>query len=247
MRGARVWLSSVVDAAAAAVGFLTVLPVPEERATRGRAHATAVFPWVGLALGALGLLVRAAPLDPIVAAALAVAALALATGGLHWDGWADVLDATGTPGLPRSRRIEILEDPRVGAHAALGVALLVVVRVVALVRTPAWALLMGAVFGRWVMVVTLRWAPTVRKDGAGARLAGSARPVVAALAPIALGAATAAWGGPGRQLVVAIAVGAVVAAVAVAFVVQRLGGMNGDGHGAVGLLAESAVWAAAIR
>jgi cobalamin synthase len=47
--------------------------------------------------------------------------------------------------------------------------------------------------------------------------------------------------------VVAIAVGAVVAAVAAAFVVRRLGGMNGDGHGAVGLLAESAVWAAAIR
>jgi adenosylcobinamide-GDP ribazoletransferase len=235
-----------VDAAAAAVGFLTVLPVPEERATRGHAHATAVFPWVGLALGALALLVRAAPLDPIVAAALAVAALAFATGGLHWDGWADVLDAMGTPGLPRSRRVEILEDPRIGAHAALGVALLVLVRVVALARTPAWAVLMGAVLGRSVMVVTLRWAPTLRKDGAGARLAGRARPFVAALAPIALAAATAVWGGSGRELAVAIGVGGVVAAVAAAFVVRRLGGMNGDGHGAVGLLAESAVWAAAI-
>jgi len=235
------------EAPAAAVGFLTVMPVPEPWAERGTSHATTCFPWVGVPLGALVLFVSRAPADATVGATLAVAALALATGGLHWDGWADVMDAAITPGLTRSRRLEILEDPRVGAHAAVGVALLVVLRVAALTAVPAWGVLAGAVLGRWTMVATLRWAPALKSHGAGARLAPQARPVAAALAPIALVAATLALGVPPSRVAWAIGVGAAVGLLFSAFVVARLGGMNGDGHGATGLLVESAVWAAAAE
>jgi adenosylcobinamide-GDP ribazoletransferase len=232
----------LADAAAAAIGFLTVLSVPEDRAARGRSRATLFFPWVGLGLGALALALLRTPLDTTLSAVLAVAVLALATGGLHWDGWADVVDATVTPGVSRERRIEILRDPHVGAHAALGVALLALVRVLGLARAPAWAILLGPVLGRWSMVATLRWAPPLGDHGAGATLRPDARPVGAALAPAVLIAAFSWLGVPPAHVGVALAIGALAALVVAAFVVRRLGGMNGDAHGAVGLLVESLVW-----
>lgn len=236
-----------VDALAAAVGFLTAVPVPEWRATRGRPFATIWFGWVGAGLAAAAALTMALPVRREVAATLAVALLAVLTGGLHWDGWADTLDAVWTPGFGRVRRVEILRDPRVGAHGALGVALLVLLRVLALASAPAWGVLVGSALGRWVMVATLRWAPTLRPEGSAARLAAEARPGLAAcaLAPI-LGLTL--WLGSGLVgLASVVAAALALASLASAFLVARLGGMNGDGHGAVGLLAESVVWLVAAE
>lgn len=232
---------------AAAAGFLTVLPVPERWAEQGRPWATVFFPLVGLVLGGGVLLVRQASQDPTLAGVLGVTALALATGGLHWDAWADVLDATLTPGLPRSRRLEILSDARVGAHATVGVALLVLLRAHCLGHAPGWAVLAGLVFGRWVVVATLRWTPPLREHGSGAALASDARPIGALLVPVALGSALVALGVPVRHLALAVGAGSLVAVLATGFVLRRLSGMNGDGHGAVGLLAETAVWTAALE
>ncbi|MDZ7778473.1 MAG: adenosylcobinamide-GDP ribazoletransferase [Gemmatimonadota bacterium] len=231
----------------AALGFLTILPVPEREAERGSATATIFFPWIGLGLGALAALVARMPVDPLVAGSLALATHFFVTGGLHWDGWADVLDATLGPALSREKRVSILADPRIGAHAAVGVALLAVLAVSALARAPFWGIVLGAVTGRWVMVASLRWAPALRSSGAAAGLRAHARPVgagvgLAAVVALCLVRAVA----PG-SLAVAFGVGVVVAAAFATFLVRRLGGMNGDAHGAVGLLAETVVWLVAAE
>lgn len=231
----------------AAVGFLTVLPVPERWAERGRTSATAFFPFMGVVLGlAVGGITRM-PLDPLVASMLAVAFLAVVTGGLHWDGWADVVDATLTPAVNRERRVQILADAPVGAHAALGVALLALASVSALARAPFWAIVLGATLGRWVMVATLRWAPSLRAAGAGARMRGDARPFGAALGLVLLIAILFTGGVKASSVLVASTFGVVIALLFTTFLVRRLGGVNGDCHGAVGLLTEVVVWLTAAE
>lgn len=232
----------VMDDGWAAIGFLTVLPVPEQRAEHGRGHATAYFPLVGIALGLGAAGISRTPMDPFIAAILAVAFLFVVTGGLHWDAWADVLDATVTPGLSREKRLEILGDPRAGAHAAVGVALLALASVAALGHAPIWGVVLGATLGRWVMVATLRWAPSLRDTGAGARMRGEARPFWGALGPALLIAVLLTRGVAPTALLVTVACGAVTAVLFSFFLVSRLRGMNGDAHGAVGLLTEVVVW-----
>ncbi len=229
----------------AAVGFLTVLPVPERAAARGHAAATAFFPWVGLLLAGAALAARSVPDDPVLAGALAVALLAVVTGGLHWDGWADLLDAVVPPVGDGARRAHILRDPRVGAHAAFGVALLVLVQVVALGRSPAWAVLAGPILGRWAMVASLRLAPPLDGGGTGARVRATARPVAAAAGPLLVGAVLAATGAPWGALVASAGAALVAGGLLGLVAVRRLGGLNGDGAGAIGLLVESVLWVVA--
>jgi adenosylcobinamide-GDP ribazoletransferase len=236
-------------AACAAVGFLTLLPVPERQAAQGRDYATAVFPLVGAVLGGGAALLLALPLQPAVAATLTVAAMALLTGGLHWDAWADVLDAALAPvGADRARRIAILDDSRVGAHAAWGTAIVVLMQVLALASAPWWAVCWGAATGRWAMVISLRWSPPLRSGGVGARLRGEARPGAATLVLLLVGAVlvTSGEAPPGSIAATLLIAGGAGAALARALA-RRLGGLNGDGHGAVGLLVETGVWLAAAE
>jgi len=232
----------------AAVGFLTVISVPEQRAEHGLGGATLFFPVVGVALGICAALIAQVPLSPSLAALLAVAFMWAITGGLHWDGWADVLDAAVTPAMDPERRLGILSDPRVGAHAAVGVALLALACTSALMRAPFWGVVLGSAMGRWVMVATLRWAPALRSDGAAATLRDGARPAGGATILLALVLGLATRGNmalPG--ILIVLGTGAATATLFALFLVRRLGGMNGDAHGAVGLLTEVVVWAAAAE
>lgn len=240
---ARGWLGGFFSA----LGFLTVLPIPETLAARARGATTVFFPWVGLLLGLSAAAVVSLPGDPRLGAVLAVALLFAVTGGLHWDGWADVLDAAVTPGLPREKRIAILGDPRVGAHAVVGVGLLLMLAVWGLARAPLWGVVLGSALGRWVMVATLRWAPPLRSEGAGARMRAEARPLLAAIGVIAPAATGVMLGGVGVGVVLAMVCGLGMAALSATALVHRLGGLNGDGHGAVGLLTEIATWAASAE
>lgn len=241
--GMRGWLGGVFSA----LGFLTVLPVPEALAARGRGAATVFFPWVGLLLGLVAAAIVRLPGDAHLGAVLALSLLFVVTGGLHWDAWADVLDAAVPPGLPVERRISILGDPRVGAHAVVGVGLLLLLAVWGLARAPFWGIVLGSVLGRWVMVATLRWARPLRSEGAGARMRGEARPLLAAVGVLAPVGAGMALGSVGAGVILALVCGLGVAALSTTAFVCRLGGLNGDGHGAVGLLTEITAWAASAE
>lgn len=233
---------------AAATRFLTVIPVGrtgEARVGPGDPGvepdlqwAAAFFPLVGLLVGAPVALVLASPLPPLVAAGVALAAWIAITGGLHEDGWMDVMDAAFAP-VERARRLEILKDPRVGAHGVSGGGALLLVRFGALAVASPVAVLVAPVVGRWAMAVSLAG---VRPAGAGGLAAAfSAHPraggasLVGATVLVALGF----WAG---WAPVAGAVGAAMLAAFPGgwFLARRFGGLTGDGHGAVGHLAEVA-------
>ncbi|HJR01055.1 MAG TPA: adenosylcobinamide-GDP ribazoletransferase, partial [Methylomirabilota bacterium] len=118
-----------------ALRFLTVIPVPgpESAGPSALGRAAWWFPVVGLILGgalALAALVVDALFPPLVAAALLLAGWKVATGGIHLDGLADVLD--GLAGRDAAHRLAIMRDSRIGVFGATGLVLLCLLAVAAL-------------------------------------------------------------------------------------------------------------------
>lgn len=224
----------------AALRFLTAVPIPGRRggAREDDVWAAAFFPLVGLLIGLPLALVLSAPLPPLPRAAVVLALWVGLTGGLHEDGWMDVLDGAFAP-AERARRLEILRDPRVGAHGLTGGVVLLLLRFGALAAVPPAAVVTAPVLGRWAMAISLAAVPSARTSGLGAAFSRHPRPWAASAVAVAVLAPLAAWAGWGRVLA-AVVLSGLLAAGWAAFLVGRFGGLSGDGHGAVGLLAETA-------
>jgi adenosylcobinamide-GDP ribazoletransferase len=108
----------------AAVAFLTRLrvPIPSSAFTGAAAYGL-----VGAAIGAAGalLLLALGGRLPLAAGGIAVAVLALVSGGLHLDGLADTADALAAPNPEAASRAR--QDPRIGAAGAAALTVAVVV------------------------------------------------------------------------------------------------------------------------
>lgn len=112
------------------LSFLTILPFPcplagdqaQDRMVKGLAW----FPLVGALIGAAGggiawLAWRG--FGQAIGAWVALAAMALLTGGLHLDGFADTMDGLGA-WKDREKRLEVMRDSRIGATGAAGLVFL---------------------------------------------------------------------------------------------------------------------------
>jgi adenosylcobinamide-GDP ribazoletransferase len=226
---------------AAAVRFLTVIPIPfgrpESQEAVGRSQA--YFPLVGLGLG-LALVGVDQGLERVLADALrawlVVLALAALSGGMHLDGLADSADGLlGAQGRTSEERLAIMRDARVGAYGALALIAVLFLKWSALVSLShdlrAEALLLAPCLGRAAIVANARVFPYARPAGLGLAVhRGTGRARLAVAGAVALGASGAllGWGG----LVVAVTV-VVTALVVGAWASRRLGGVTGDVHGAL--------------
>lgn len=141
-----------------ALSFLTVLgPAPAPRPTlKETGESSWAFPIVGALLGAALLTGHAALLRlfPAPVAAILIVALWIGlTGALHLDGWADCCDALMVAAPPEKRRL-ILKDSRLGSFGAVGLLMLVLLKITAIASagTPALALFTAPVTGRAALV-----------------------------------------------------------------------------------------------
>lgn len=122
-------------APAAALSFLTRLPVPRSAEVSGSdlAAAAVLFPVVGAAIGAfvggIATLLEG-PTAPLVAATLAVGLELVLTGALHVDGLADCAD--GLAGRDAARRLEIMRDHSLGTYGAATLTIVLLAKVSAL-------------------------------------------------------------------------------------------------------------------
>ena len=227
-----------------ATAFLTRIPVPpctfaDETAF---ARSPAFFGWVGW-LVALALWAGAQTCSitsPRLAALGVLAVWVWITGGLHLDGLADTADGLGGARGSASRALEIMRDSRIGAHGAVALFFLLVLKWTALEACLArgtWLWLAAPVAARLLCTLQLAWFPYGREHGLGSGLneqVGLRAVLVSAsaLAPaLVLFDLRELWFAP-----ISVMVGLLVG-----FRLSRmLGGITGDGYGASIELTEAA-------
>ena len=228
-----------VRAAAAAVAFLTIVPIGRRVDLGGEdvARGSVFFPLVGAAIGgAVGL--SAVALDDVlpvlVAAALAVALEAIVTGVIHIDALADVADGLG--GGTRERALAIMRDPRVGSFGAAAVVLDLLVKVAAVLAVleleqPVLVLVAVWAVGRTAPLALASVLPYARADSGSGRTLTDGAGIVRLALGLALAVAIAVAAAGGRSL--AIFAAAVVSVLVVGLVARaRFGGVTGDVLGA---------------
>lgn len=116
---------SVVQSIIIAVACFSAIPMPfvawDEHNMR---YMLAAFPLVGVVVGACtwlwGSFCTAFGIGPFLQGVGYALVPLLVTGGIHMDGFADVVDALSSHALPERKRA-ILKDPHVGAFAVMGI------------------------------------------------------------------------------------------------------------------------------
>lgn len=216
-------------------------------------HALRYFPLVGIVIALVTSLVYivATLLWPQpVAVLLSTIAGIYMTGAFHEDGFADTCDGFGGGSTPE-RVLEIMKDSRIGAYGAIGIMLMLILKVTALNSlsppTVVAALLIAHPLSRW-MASILVWQMDY------AKLNGKAKPIAQQMSNREFGIATGimllpiavigcltswiAWEG--------IVVGTLLAGIASFWLARlfqrRIDGYTGDCLGAVQQSAEVAFY-----
>jgi adenosylcobinamide-GDP ribazoletransferase len=221
----------------AALGFLTRVPLGHARPLPGDLVAAApLFPLVGAALGALVGAIAAAlalALPALLAGTLAVALELALTGALHADGLADSAD--GLAGRDRDDALAVMRDHSLGTYgaSALGLGLLVKAAAIGVLAENDAVLPVAAAFAvSRAAPLPLAAALPYARPGTGTGLLLAERMNRSgAVAGVAL-AATLAVAATGASALASLACLAVAAGTVGAVSRRRLGGVTGDTMGA---------------
>jgi len=228
-----------------AISFLTRIPVTTHADEFEVEGGVPWFPVVGSGIGMFIALIYVGGivlLPTIVAATLAAAGGVLLTGALHEDGLADVADAFAG-GSTQERRIEILDDPRLGTFGVMALTTSFLLRVGAISALDTWsalALIPAAhALSRVGVIVLMRRLPSAQRGGLGvaySRLLTAGRETTAVVTGVVLCV----------LLIGKWTVPAIVLCAAVALAMGRLArikvcGISGDVLGAAQQLGELAI------
>jgi adenosylcobinamide-GDP ribazoletransferase len=241
MTAPSVWLRSLATDFKVGLLFCTRLPLHHSVLISGTdiARASWTLPIVGAIVGLLGTLIywlaHELGLPPVAAAALALATTLVATGCLHEDGLADMVDGFGG-GATRERKLEIMRDSRIGTYGACALTISLILRASAIASLADPALVASALIAahasaRGAIPLFMRLLPNARRDGLSA---DAGRPPLASiiaagfLGTLALGLGLGATGG---------IIGLVLVLSAFGFIawlcMNQIGGQTGDVVGAL--------------
>lgn len=214
-----------------AVQFLTRLPVPgvADFSPADLARSAAWFPFVGLVVGGLVVLVSFA-LDyrsPFVAGIVGVLAWVWLTGALHLDGLADLCDALGASHRDPERFFAVLRDPHLGTFGVVSIVLVVLLKAAVLATLTPHVLWAVPLLAAWARLGTLAWGRWLKplKAGHGEQFAWRISLGWIVFWTVALLAASVA-------VAPALCAAPLVIGAWGAWLKARLGGMTGDCLGA---------------
>jgi adenosylcobinamide-GDP ribazoletransferase len=240
---------------AAAIGFLTLLPIGRRWPKGHPPRSVGWYGWVGWLLASCAFLPLwygrshfGVPdtLRALVFGVVVVALWALLTRFLHWDGLADTSDGIWGGRTPE-RRLEIMRDSHVGAFGVVAIALVALAQVASVTllisRGALWPLLVAPVAARFCCSLAAWELPAARTDGLGVAVMGQAGLYERLLAGVALLALLVCLGlGATQQQFVFVTGAGIVTGLAVPRLLSKqVGGMTGDLFGATILLVETAV------
>ena len=249
----RAWCADFL----ASLAFLTRLSLPEGLPHVPLAQAMRAFSLagatVGLVTGGLVAAFVAIGLPGLAAAGLGLAALALLTGALHEDGLADVADGFGG-GRDREHKLEIMRDSRIGTYGVIAAALILLIRAACLadIAAAGWWLPIcimtgAAALSRAEAVWLLASTDAARRDGVASTIGRPSSDIlIPALAIGVIVAAVLSYVAAGffGALCIILA-GAAAALIVRILAVRQIGGQTGDVCGALIILSETAMLAAA--
>ena len=233
----------MIRAALDACSFLTILPFPcplvgdhaEERMVKALAWFPLAGALVGAAAGGIAWLAWHG-FGQAIGAWFGLAAMALLTGGLHLDGFADTMDGLGC-WRDREKTLEVMRDSRIGATGAAGLIFLLAIQWSAVRQmTPEfWVPALAGIgalsrFGMVLSAQLFRYVPG--RSGVGRLVTERRSPGSVAVAlGLAAGIALACFG---LKSGITLLAGGIAAAWGMNLFFSRwLGGVTGDTMGAV--------------
>lgn len=212
-----------------ALGFLTRIPVRTTNATLDDfAAGIRCYPLVGLVIGGVVAVAGwcGTLIDPWTGALAALVAWVGITGALHLDGLADLTDGLGAAHGDRARLLAVMAEPHVGSFGVIALVLQLLAKLVLLhhLGEHGWLPLVLVPFA--ARIGPIAWArllPPITQ-GLGAAVAKAARPRdLVGWALVLAGVCV---------LFPALLVTPLLIAAFGFWLRHRLGGINGDAHGA---------------
>jgi adenosylcobinamide-GDP ribazoletransferase len=241
MTSSGTWLIGLASDLKISVLFATRLPLGHSAPVAGTdvARASWALPLAGALVGALGAavywLAHALGLSPALAAALALVATLVVTGGLHEDALADTADGFGG-GATRESKLEIMRDSRIGSYGACALIISLLLRTLALASLAEPALVAPVLVAahasaRATMPALMLLVPQARQDGLSA---DAGRPPRASVIVAGLLAAAALVLGLGLAAAIIALLLLLLATAVMAWLSRRqIGGQTGDVLGAL--------------
>ncbi|MDA8175176.1 MAG: adenosylcobinamide-GDP ribazoletransferase [Nitrospiraceae bacterium] len=235
----------------AALGFLTIIPPPANKASGAFGRAPGYFPVIGILEGALFavIAVTARAIGPLAAAGFIIAAHTVITGGLHLDGLSDTFDSLAVRGSAE-RKLGVMKSGTAGPIGAASVTLALILKTALLAKAlspgPGYFPFPAAAFflpvaSRWGMVFTILHGKPAKQEGLGAMVCANTDKSGAVKATMFAAAAIALWillFKNGWFLPVSFAAVYVFSIVSDVFCKKSFGGITGDTIGATSELSE---------
>lgn len=162
----------------AAVSFLTVIPVSDERAytKEALAEAAAYFPFAGFVVGltaAACYTVALIALGPSAAALIALFSMVLLTRGLHLDGYVDTAEGFSLGGA-KDETVRIMKEARIGVFGAAALFFLLMLKFellsLALAGFAVHFLVAVPIISRAALLPVMNSIPPATSEGLSARV-----------------------------------------------------------------------------
>lgn len=227
-----------------ALSTLTCLPLsPDQWTDKDLKQSVAFYPLVGALIGGLLVLTDKIPIAHDLKSLLLVLLWVAITAAFHLDGLSDCLDGFFT-GITSEERRRVMKDPHIGAFGVTGIALTLLFKYVLLSH-----LLADGVTWKWFLLIPIaaRWSVTLAcilfkappgDKGLGSQVLGLPAPWFAASTVVTLAIGIGLLKIQGVESILLAA----AAALAVGFLSQsRIGGLTGDGMGAIVELSEVSI------